>query len=133
MYELSKVSQDQQPHCAYPVSSCYWVLGVRDTGSGKGTKVNMAAKHLKASWKYFYRKPLTPRETNIIYTSKGLRKYPGKQKSAQFNYFTVKSFSIEFNFHGSLESQRQNSKGCFDLMSLQQTVFLSILCLHCGF
>lgn len=50
MYELSKVSQDLQPHCAYPVSYCCWGLGVCNTISReKSTKVNIAANYLRAS------------------------------------------------------------------------------------
>ena len=31
----------------------------------------------------------------------------------QFTRLTVKSFLIEFKFHGPLEAWRQNSQGCF--------------------
>lgn len=56
-------------------------------------------------------------KTNSIYTN-SLQKINSimreqESRSLPITHLTVKSFFIEFKFHGPLEAWRQNSQGCF--------------------
>lgn len=46
-------------------------------------------------------------------------------RSLPITHLTVKSFFIEFKFHGPLETWRQNSQGCFWTNECLQMVFLT--------